>query len=92
MATDDATLQRSLYARESDVEKSCEMFAKYRKWRQTFVPLGYIPETLVCNELNQKFACMQGFDKMGRPILVLLLARHIAHETNIDDFKRMPLF
>jgi hypothetical protein len=90
--TDDATLQRFLYARELNVEKACEMFVKYRKWRQTCVPLGYIPETMVCNEVKQNFVYMQGFDKMGRPIMVLLLARHIACESTIEDFRRFVVY
>lgn len=90
--TDDATLLRFFYARESNVEKACEMFAKYRKWRQTYVPLGYIPETMVGNELKHKFVYMQGCDKVGRPIMVLLLARHIACQSNMEDFKRFVVY
>nr|ABK22993.1 unknown [Picea sitchensis] len=85
---DDATLQRFLYARELNVEKASEMFAKYRKWRQSFVPLGYIPETMICDELMKNSAYMQGFDKRGRPIAVILLGRHIPCRKTIENLKR----
>lgn len=85
--TDDDTLRRFLYARELNVEKASAMFAKYRKWRQTFVPLGYIPETMIRDELMKNSVHMQGFDKRGRPIAVIFLARHIPCRKTIENLK-----
>ncbi|GLJ44704.1 hypothetical protein SUGI_0939890 [Cryptomeria japonica] len=89
---DDATLRRFLNARESNVQKASELYLKYRKWRQTFVPLGYVSETMISNELKKNFVSMQGFDKKGRPIAVVHLARHKPCHRTIEDFKRLLVY
>ncbi|XP_057868941.2 uncharacterized protein LOC131075961 isoform X2 [Cryptomeria japonica] len=85
---DDATLRRFLYARESNVQNASELYLKYSKWRQTFVPHGYISETVITNELKKNLACMQGFDKEGRPIAVVILNRHKPCYNALEELKR----
>ncbi|GLJ16742.1 hypothetical protein SUGI_0288090 [Cryptomeria japonica] len=85
---DDATLRRFLYARESNVQHASELYIKYRKWRQTFVPHGCISETVITNELKKNMVCMQGFDKKGRPIAVVILKRHKPCHKALEDTKR----
>ncbi|KAH9329170.1 hypothetical protein KI387_001278, partial [Taxus chinensis] len=85
---DDATLRRFLYARDSNVQNASELYIKYRKWRQTFVPDGYISETVIRNELKKNMVCMQGSDKKGRPIAVVFLNRHIPCHKDLENFKR----
>ena len=70
------------------MEKACEMFAKYRKWKQTFLALGYIPKTMICDELKKNSVYMQGFDKRGTPIAVIFLERHIPCRETIENLKR----
>ncbi|XP_057868947.1 uncharacterized protein LOC131075964 isoform X2 [Cryptomeria japonica] len=89
---DDSTLRRFLYARESNVQKASELYLKYRKWRETFVPLGYISETMISNELKKNLICMQGFDKKGRPIAVVKFARHKPCHKKLDDLKRFLVY
>eukprot|EP01018_Ginkgo_biloba_P017445 Gb_05860 [translate_table: standard] len=91
-AVDDATLRRFLRARDLNVEKASQLFLKYLKWRQAFAPLGYIPETEVSNELEKKKIFMQGLDKQRRPIGVILAARHVAFDRDLEEFKRLVVY
>ncbi|CAK9863283.1 unnamed protein product [Sphagnum jensenii] len=85
---DDATLKRFLRARSNKVEKAGKMFAEHQKWRRTFVPLGYIPEEEVKNELEAKKVFLQGHDKVGRSLGVILACKHDAYKRNYEEFKR----
>ncbi|KAH9329171.1 hypothetical protein KI387_001279, partial [Taxus chinensis] len=89
---DDATLQRFLYARESNVQNASELYLKYRKWRQNFVPHGYISEASITNELEKNMVSMQGFDKKGRPIAVVILNRHKPCHKALEDLKRFFVY
>lgn len=81
-------LRRFLHARDLDIEKASSMFLNYLKWRREAVPNGFISEAEVQNELIQKKIFMQGFDKMGHPILVGFAARHYCAKRDMDEFKR----
>ncbi|KAJ0051840.1 hypothetical protein Pint_01298 [Pistacia integerrima] len=89
---DDFTLRRFLRARELDVEKGSTMFLKYLKWRRTFVPNGSISTSEIPKEINQNKMFMQGFDKKGRPIGVVLGARHFQNKGGLDEFKRFVVY
>lgn len=87
---DDPTLRRFLRARDLEIEKASAMFLKHLKWRQTFVPNGFISLSEVPNELSQNKMFLQGFDKKGRPVATLLGARHFQNKLGgLDEFKRM---
>lgn len=85
---DDLTLRRFLRARDLDVEKASELFLRYLKWRQTFVPDGSISLSQVPHEVAQNKMFLQGLDKQGRPISVVLGARHFQYKGSLDEFKR----
>ncbi|MBA0548001.1 hypothetical protein Golob_019125 [Gossypium lobatum] len=87
---DDMTMRRFLRARELDVEKASSMFLKYLKWRRSFVPNGFISPSELTHEIQQNKMFLQGSDKKGRPISVLLAARHFQHNGGLDEFKRNP--
>ncbi|XP_010908808.1 uncharacterized protein [Elaeis guineensis] len=89
---DNLMLRRFLRARDLDIEKASSMFLKYLKWRREAVPNGFISEAEVQNELIQKKIFMQGFDKMGHPILVGLAARHYHSKRDMDEFKRFMVY
>jgi len=91
-ATDDATLRRFLRARDLNVGKASELFLKYLKWKRAFVPLGYIPESEVSNELRKNKIFIQGLDKQRRPIGVILAARHNAFDRDLEEFKRLVVY
>lgn len=89
---DDSTLRRFLRARDLDVEKACAMFLKYLKWRQTFVPKGFVSASEVGNEIAQNKMFMQGTDKKGQPIAVVFGERHFMHKGGTEEFKRFLVF
>ncbi|XP_073145652.1 uncharacterized protein [Henckelia pumila] len=87
---DDLMLRRFLRARDLDVEKATTMFVKYLKWRKNFVPNGCISPSEIAENLGHNKLFMQGYDKTGRPIVVVFAARH--KPTNVDEFKRFVTF
>ncbi|XP_012467296.2 uncharacterized protein LOC105785717 isoform X1 [Gossypium raimondii] len=89
---DDMTIRRFLRARELDVEKASSMFLKYLKWRRSFVPNGFISPSELTHEIQQNKMFLQGSDKKGRPISVLLAARHFQHNGGLDEFKRFIVY
>ncbi|XVE63784.1 hypothetical protein DITRI_Ditri07aG0047800 [Diplodiscus trichospermus] len=91
-AIDDLTSRRFLRARDLDVEKASAMLLKYLKWKRDFVPNGSISESEVTNEIEQNKMFLQGSDKKGRPISVLLAARHFQRNGGVDEFKRFIVY
>ncbi|XP_038989371.1 phosphatidylinositol transfer protein 3-like [Phoenix dactylifera] len=89
---DNLTLRRFLLARDLDVRKASTFLLKHLKWRQSMVPNGFILEAEIQYELSQKKAFAQGFDKMGRPIAVIINARHNASKRNMHEFKRFVVY
>ncbi|KAK8476355.1 hypothetical protein V6N11_014485 [Hibiscus sabdariffa] len=89
---DDLTLRRFLRARDLDVEKASAMFLKYLKWRRSFVPNGSISPSELKNEIQQNKMFLQGSDKKGRPVGVLLAGRHFQHKGGVDEFKRFIVY
>ncbi|KAL6311342.1 hypothetical protein AAG906_025628 [Vitis piasezkii] len=84
---DDLMIRRFLRARDLDVEKASALFLRYLKWRQTFVPNGSISLSQVRNEVAQNKMFLQGLDKQGRPISVVLGAKHFQYQGSLDEFK-----
>nr|GMD21854.1 SEC14 cytosolic factor-like [Ipomoea batatas] len=67
----DPTLMRFLIARAMDPEKAGKMFVQWRQWRAAFVPLGYIPDSEVPDELESRKICLQGLSKNGLPVMIV---------------------
>jgi len=86
---DDQTIIRFLRARDLNIKKASALFLKFLKWRRTFAPNGSISASEVPNEIAQNKMFLQGFDKEGRPIMVVLGARHFQNKGGIEEFKRM---
>lgn len=90
---DDSTIRRFLRARNLDIEKASCMLLKYLEWRTLFVPNGHISSSEVPNEIAQNKMFMQGRDRKGRPIAVLMGARHFHNNIGgLDEFKRFVIF
>ncbi|GLU20820.1 hypothetical protein SLE2022_370010 [Rubroshorea leprosula] len=89
---DDLTIRRFLRARDLDIEKASAMFLKYLKWRRMFVPNGSISASEVPNEIAQNKMFLQGRDKKGRPITVVLGARHFQNKGGVEEFKRFIVY
>ncbi|XP_073006748.1 uncharacterized protein [Typha latifolia] len=89
---DNATLRRFLRARDQDVKKASQFLSKHLEWRRSAVPNGFISEAEIKNELSQRKVFVQGFDKIGRPIGVVLNARHDPSKRNLAEFKRFVVY
>ncbi|KAF2548499.1 hypothetical protein F2Q70_00019068, partial [Brassica cretica] len=89
---DDLMIRRFLRARDMDIEKASTLFLKYVAWKKSVLPKGHIPESEIANDLSHKKVCMQGHDKMGRPIVVAFGNRHNPSKGNPDEFKRFVVY
>ncbi|XP_021829347.1 CRAL-TRIO domain-containing protein YKL091C-like isoform X2 [Prunus avium] len=87
---DDPTIRRFLRARDFDISQASAMFLKYLKWRRTFVPNGFISASEVPNQIAQNKMFLQGSDKKGRPIAVVLGNRHF--QDGLKEFKRFVVY
>ena len=85
----DLTIRRFLRARGLDIGKASSMLLRYLKWRREFVPNGSISLLETPNEVAQNKMFLQGSDKNGRPITVILGARHFQRKGGLEEFKRM---
>ncbi|KAK6153824.1 hypothetical protein DH2020_013463 [Rehmannia glutinosa] len=89
---DDLTLRRFLRARDLDVDKASAMLMKYLKWRQKFVPNGYISVSEITNQIAHNKMFMQGTDKEGCPVSVIIGAKHFPSKGGTDELKRFAVF
>lgn len=86
---EEGTIRRFLRARNGEVEKGTTMLVNHLKWRKEFVPNGFFraDEAMGSGIINNNELFLQGFDKLGHPILVVLAGNH-KPITNVQDFKR----
>ncbi|CAA3028807.1 Hypothetical predicted protein [Olea europaea subsp. europaea] len=84
---EDPTLMRFLIARSMDAEKAAKMFVQWIKWRASFVPLNYIPDSEVQDELNARKAYLQGLSKNGCPLLIIKGNKHFPSKDQLQ-FKK----
>jgi hypothetical protein len=59
-----------------DPKKAAKMFVEWQKWRTSFVPLGFIPDAAVAEQLEQRKIFFQGFSKDGHPVMILNANKH----------------
>ncbi|XP_076884223.1 sec14 cytosolic factor-like [Bidens hawaiensis] len=72
----DPTLERFLIEKSMDPNKAAKMFVAWQKWRASFVPLGFIPESEVADELKAEKTFLQGLSKSGLPVVILQASKH----------------
>ncbi|KAF5757359.1 putative CRAL-TRIO lipid binding domain, CRAL/TRIO domain superfamily [Helianthus annuus] len=72
----DPSLERFLIARSMDPNKAAKMFVSWQKWRASFVPLGFIPDSEVTDQLESKKIYLQGLSKDGYPVMVVKACKH----------------
>ncbi|KAI3909535.1 hypothetical protein MKW98_013952 [Papaver atlanticum] len=60
----DQTFLRFLKAKSMNPEKAAKMFVEREKWREEFVPLGFIPESEIADQLGDKKIYLQGLTKI----------------------------
>ncbi|CAN1151506.1 hypothetical protein LINPERPRIM_LOCUS28419 [Linum perenne] len=72
----DPTLMRFLIARSMDADKAAKMFVQWQKWRDSFVPNGFISDSEVPDELVMKKVFLQGLTKDGYPLVIVMAGKH----------------
>ncbi|OVA12177.1 CRAL-TRIO domain [Macleaya cordata] len=84
----DPTILRFLIARSMDPEKAAKMFVQWKKWRDEFVPLGFIPDSEVEDELGDKKIYLQGLSKIGQhPVMIIKANKHFPSKDQLQ-FKK----
>uniref|UniRef100_M1C343 Aspartate semialdehyde dehydrogenase n=1 Tax=Solanum tuberosum TaxID=4113 RepID=M1C343_SOLTU len=84
------TLMRFLIARSMDPEKAAKMFCQWKKWRAEMVPLGYISDSEVANELAAEKLYLQGLSKSGHPIVIVKVNKHFPSKDQVQ-FKKFVI-
>ena len=79
---------RFLIARNLDLQKASEMFVQHCKWRDEFVSKGFIVESQIPNQLAAEKTFIQGLDRNGRPLMIVVGCKHLAKERDMEEFKR----
>ncbi|XP_049348617.1 SEC14 cytosolic factor [Solanum verrucosum] len=84
------TLMRFLIARSMDPEKAAKMFCQWKKWRAEMVPLGYISDSEVADELAAEKLYLQGLSKSGHPIVIVKVNKHFPSKDQVQ-FKKFVI-
>ena len=84
-------LQRFMTARENNEKKAFEMWEHWLTWRLQYKPEEF-NEKLIENELKSGKAFLHGYDKEGRPCIVVKNARHIPEKTDMDEFMKFFIY
>ena len=82
---------RFLIARSMDPEKAAKMFCQWKKWRAEMVPLGYITDSEVADELAAEKIYLQGLSKNGHPVVMVKSNKHFPSKDQVQ-FKSKFLF
>ncbi|KAL0326831.1 UNVERIFIED_CONTAM: SEC14-like protein 2 [Sesamum angustifolium] len=88
----DLTLMRFLIARSMDIEKAAKMFVQWQKWRTSFVPLNYIPESEIPDELSAEKIYLQGLSRKGFPVLLVKVKKHFPAKDQLQFKSKMFSF
>ncbi|KAI3946498.1 hypothetical protein MKX01_017714 [Papaver californicum] len=86
----DLTLKRFLIARSMDIEKAAKMFIQWKKWRDDFLPLGFIPESEVPDELGSKKLYLQIPSSNAHhhhPVVIVKTKKHFSSKDQLQ-FKK----
>ncbi|XP_055819103.1 sec14 cytosolic factor-like [Solanum dulcamara] len=81
------TLMRFLIARSMNPEKAARMFCQWKKWRAEMVPLGYITDSEVADELAAEKIYLQGLSKNGHPVVMVKSNKHFQSKDPVQ-FKK----
>ncbi len=75
-----------------NIEEAAKAIAKHQEWRASFLPNGYILESEISGELNAKKSYLQGQDRKGHPILLILGCKHVPNKEDFEEFKSMHMY
>jgi hypothetical protein len=80
-------LLRFLRAREFKIADAWTMYETHIKWRESYKPESITPEQIP-NEIKLGKVCLLPPDKLGRPSMVLLAAKHLPGVVPFDETVR----
>jgi hypothetical protein len=83
----DPTLMRFLIARSMESEKAAKMFVQWQKWRDTMVPNGFISDSEVPDELENRKIFLQGLSQDKYPVMIVQASRHFPSKDQVQ-FKK----
>jgi len=83
----DPTLMRFLIARSMNPDKAAKMFSQWQKWRSGLVPLGFIPDSEVPDELEDRKIYLQGLSKDTYPLVIVKASKHYPSKDQLQ-FKK----
>ncbi|GBG00596.1 hypothetical protein Rsub_13386 [Raphidocelis subcapitata] len=83
----DTQLKRWLAARGWDPARAAADLAAHAAWRVANVPAGFVPESEVAAQIAHKKVLMQGNDRHGRPVAILVGGRHIPRPDPLEVMK-----
>ncbi|TMW92993.1 hypothetical protein EJD97_012313 [Solanum chilense] len=81
------TLMRFLIARSMNPDKAAKMFFQWKKRRDEMVPLGYITDSEVADELAAEKIYLQGLSKNGHPVVMVKSNKHFPSKDQVQ-FKK----
>ncbi|CAN6479819.1 unnamed protein product [Victoria cruziana] len=82
------SLMRFLVAKSMDPKKAARMFVQWKIWRAEIAPLGYIPDDEVLDELRARKVFLQGPNRHGFGVIIVLGRKHFAPK----DFLQLKKF
>jgi hypothetical protein len=87
----DEALLRFLTARDFDDVKAFNMWAQWAEWRIQYRPEKIMPKDIK-NELMSGKAFLHGYDKEGRPCVVVKTYLHFPEKTDIEEFMKFFIY
>lgn len=89
--TDLDTTTRFLLAKNFKEKQALEMWQNWRKWRIEY-KVDEISEKEIENELKQGKAFFHGYDKEGRPCIVIKVKRHRPGQISVEETIRYGVY
>lgn len=65
-------------------DKAAKMFVQWQKWRSDFVPLGFIPDSQVPDELEDRKVYLQGLSKGKYPVVIVKASKHFPSKDQLQ--------
>lgn len=91
MVVDPQYIKRFYDARDGDLEKSYQMWENWIKWRISYKPLE-INLSKIASDLSYGKSFIHGFDKEGRPCLLMFTGLHFPDKTTFENTYAMGVY
>ncbi|XP_071705565.1 CRAL-TRIO domain-containing protein C589.09, mitochondrial-like [Rutidosis leptorrhynchoides] len=74
-----------------DPNKAAKMFVAWQKWRASFVPLGFVPDSEILEQLKDEKVFFLGASKSGYPVVLLNANKHVPAK-DLQIFKKLVVY